>query len=70
LEELLKYSVENKRKFDIVAALGMVLLGDEELYGVTPKTSTTTTSSWRDIGYYYENGVKRFGVIPVNYDEN
>jgi len=30
LDELIRYSYENKRKFDIVAALGMVLLAEEE----------------------------------------
>jgi len=34
LQELLKYSYENKRKFDIVASMGMCELGDEELYGI------------------------------------
>jgi hypothetical protein len=33
LDELIRYSYENKRKFDIVAALGMVLLADEDTRG-------------------------------------
>ena len=37
LYELSKYSYENKRKFDLVAALGMALLGDEELMGKNTK---------------------------------
>lgn len=37
LEQLLKYSWENKRKFDIVAAFAMALLADEELSGVVPR---------------------------------
>lgn len=40
LEQLLKYSYENKRKFDIVAALSMSELADEELMDVTPTTVT------------------------------
>jgi hypothetical protein len=36
LEQLLAYSDENKKKFDIVAALGMAELADEELTGLTP----------------------------------
>jgi hypothetical protein len=31
INEALTYSYENKRKFDLIAALGMALLGDEEL---------------------------------------
>ena len=33
LDELISYSYENKRKFDLVAAFGMCLLADEELRG-------------------------------------
>lgn len=65
LQELTKYSYENKKKFDLVAALGMALLGDEELMGKIPKTATRTKNEWKDIGYYYdERGMKKFGVIP------
>jgi hypothetical protein len=41
IQELLKYSYENKRKFDIVAAMGMCELADEEMYGKSIKESTT-----------------------------
>ena len=64
IQELLKYSYENKRKFDIVAAMGMCELADEEMYGKSIKESTTH-KEWRDIGYYYdEYGRKKYGVIP------
>ena len=64
IQELLKYSYENKRKFDIVAAMGMCELADEEMYGKSIKESTTQ-KEWRDIGYYYdEYGRKKYGVIP------
>lgn len=36
LDELLKYTYENKRKFDIVASLQMVEIGDEAMTGITP----------------------------------
>lgn len=39
LEQLLNYSYENKRKFDIVAALCMAEIADEELMGITPKAT-------------------------------
>lgn len=42
LEQLLKYSYENKRKFDIVAAMGMTELADEELMGLSPKVQNET----------------------------
>jgi hypothetical protein len=37
LVELETYNQENKRKFDIMASLGMAELADEELSGVVPK---------------------------------
>ena len=36
LNELLKYSYANKRKFDIIASLEMAEIGDEELFGLNP----------------------------------
>jgi hypothetical protein len=36
LTELLKYTYENKRKFDMVAAMGTCEIGDEALTGVVP----------------------------------
>lgn len=65
LEELNNYTVENKRKFDIVAAMGMAELADEELAGNVPKIKEEVVVSTQDIGYYTdENGVKHWGVIP------
>lgn len=67
LQELIKYSYENKRKFDLVAALGMVELADEEMMGKTPKKISQSSNEWKDIGYYKDAfGIKRYGVIPKN----
>jgi len=33
IDELMRYSYENKRKFDIVAAFGICLLADEDMIG-------------------------------------
>lgn len=65
LDELNRYTDENKRKFDIIAAMAMALLADEELQGVVPKITETVKEVWRDIGYYTDDkGHKRYGVIP------
>lgn len=65
LEQLLKYSWENKRKFDIIAAMIAAELGDEDLMGFTPKVSNAIANEWRDIGWYYDSyGNKRYGIIP------
>ena len=44
LQQLLKYSYSQKRKFDIVAAMQMCEIGDEELFGLNP-TKTVDTSA-------------------------
>lgn len=52
LEQMLNYSYEAKRKFDIIAALGCCEIADEELSGVTPTTVNKVSKEWKDIGYY------------------
>lgn len=65
LDELHRYNDENKRKFDIVAAMAMAELADEELSGIVPKKVENQDDEWYDIGYYIdENGYKRKGRIP------
>ena len=65
LEQMLNYSYEAKRKFDIIAALGCCEIADEELSGVTPTNVNKVSKEWKDIGYYIDtDGVKRFGIIP------
>ena len=65
LEQLLNYSYEDKRKFDIVAALGQSEIADEELTGVTPTTINTRNKTWQDVGYYRnDKGYIEYGVIP------
>lgn len=65
LEQLLKYSWENKRKFDIIAAMIAAELGDEDLMGFTPKVSNAIANEWRDFGWYVDTyGNKRYGIIP------
>jgi hypothetical protein len=49
LDELISYSYENKRKFDLVASFGMALLADEELRGRPAKANQTQESL--DLGY-------------------
>lgn len=65
LEELIKYSIENKRKFDIVAAMGMCELGDEELLGLTVQVDKSSPESISHLGYWTdENGIKHYGPLP------
>lgn len=69
LDELLTYSYENKGKFDVVAAMGMAELGDEELEGLKIVATKKEGLAFGAIGYYYENGYKKFGKIPENKNE-
>ena len=41
LDQMLNYTYENKRKFDIIAAMGQCEIGDEDMAGIAPKTNTT-----------------------------
>ena len=65
LDELNRYNNENKRKFDIIASMGMAEMADEELKGIIPRELNVETKSFEDFGYYIdERGYKRFGMIP------
>jgi hypothetical protein len=65
LDELTRYSIENKTHFDIVAALGMVMLAEEEL-GTTVATKTKPKEEediWELPCYYIdEYGHTRYGI--------
>lgn len=66
LDELSRYTDEMKRKFDIIAAMGLCELGDEDMMGVTPRQVESTDDSFQDFGYYIdpETGYRRKGMIP------
>jgi hypothetical protein len=65
LEQLLKYSDENKGKFDIVASMQMAEIADEEISELVPVATKEVQEEFQDIGYYKdEKGYTRFGVIP------
>lgn len=65
LEQLNGYNDENKTKFDIIAALGMVELADQELSGRQPTKIDKEVEEFQDYGYYInDKGYREFGVIP------
>lgn len=71
LDQLVRYNPEKKTKFDIVAALGMALLADQELTGRVPVMVEPEDDSFEDFGYYTdEYGYKHFGIIPKNTQPN
>lgn len=66
LEELQKYNPENKRKFDIVASLGMLEIADQELSSRIPVVAETQEiTKFQDFGYWRDSkGYIHKGVIP------
>lgn len=69
LDELNRYTDENKTHFDIVASLGMAELADEELGSIVPVKVIKQEESnlMQKVGYYIdERGYKRWGLIPTN----
>lgn len=50
LDQMLNYSYENKRKFDIIAAMQQCEIADEDMSGVTPTTVESVKSQWKDFG--------------------
>lgn len=51
LEQMLNYNYENKRKFDIIAAMLHAEIADEELIGIVPVTKRRTAETWRDLNF-------------------
>lgn len=67
VNEMLDYKYDNKGKFDLIAALGMCMLGDEELTlrGMTPKFEREQDKKIKLFGYWTdERGIRHKGVIP------
>ena len=50
LDQLLNYSYANKRKFDIIASMQMAELGDEDMTGIIPASTTQVKNTWKDFG--------------------
>lgn len=71
LDQLVRYNPDNKTKFDIIAALGMALLADQELTGRVPMIVQPVDEEFEDFGYYIdENGYRQWGVIPKQARDN
>ena len=67
LEELTKYSYENKRKFDIVASVGMAEIGDQEMRSWGAVAQKRNNNKMKPFGFWYDDkGIKHYGVQPKN----
>lgn len=70
VDQLLNYNDEQKKKFDIVAAMGMCELGDEELSVRKPEPKDMIDNEFRNIGWYNDSrGYKHYGIIPQTEEE-
>jgi hypothetical protein len=70
VDQLLNYTDERKKDFDIVAALGMAELGDEELSMKKPAEKEPPANQFKDIGWFTDSrGYKHYGVIPKTEEE-
>lgn len=68
IEQLQKFSYENKGLFDIVMAMVMCEIADEDMFDKRAKEGKPA-NTWRDIGYYEdENGNVVFGIMPSEQD--
>lgn len=64
IDQLQRYSYENKGMFDIVSAMIMTEIGDEDMFNTKIKDMTTVQKKRRDIGWYEDETGKHWGVIP------
>ena len=65
LEQLQNYLRENRTEFDLVIAMGLAELADEDKMGEIARKGTRETESLAMFGYYTDaQGIKRYGVIP------
>lgn len=64
IDQLQRYSYTNKGLFDIVSALIMAEIGDEDMYNTKIQTDTEEQKQRSDVGWYQDATGKHFGVIP------
>ncbi len=65
LQQLQKYSYEAKTKFDIIAAMQMAEIGDEDMFNKKVQ-SGNSTNKLSKVGYYIDpvTKIRRFGKVP------
>jgi hypothetical protein len=66
LEQLREYRRNDRRKFDLVIAMGLCELADEELMGTPAQPQQEYKDELKLYGYYIDpaTGRKKFGVLP------
>ena len=70
VQQLLEYSDERKKEYDIIAAMGMCELGDEEMSIRKPEAREKPGKVFQDIGWWTDSrGYKHHGAIPLTTEE-
>jgi hypothetical protein len=70
LEQCQNYNREDRTKYDLVIAMGLCELADEDKIGQLVKKVERTTDHFVPFGYYTdEHGYKKYGVLP-GYEKN
>ena len=65
LEQLRDYQREDRRKYDLVIAMGLCELADEDMFGIAARGEDSPTSEFVPFGWFNdEHGRKKFGKIP------
>jgi hypothetical protein len=66
LEQLQDYNRDDRTKFDLVIAMGLCELSDEDLLGKGAKPPAKLTEGFKLFGYYTDpvTGYKKYGVLP------
>lgn len=65
LEQLRDYQRESRKKYDLVIAMGLCELADEDMFGVAARGEESETSDFSTFGYYVDDhGYKHFGKLP------
>lgn len=69
VKQLQEYSYEMKGDFDVVAAMQMCEIGDQDMMGITPRKQEP--DAWEDIGYWKDStGRMNYGIIPKEQGNN
>lgn len=66
IEQLRDYQREDRKKYDLVVAMGLCELADEDMLGETASTETRESNDLKLFGHYIDSvtGRKKFGVLP------
>jgi len=70
IDQLQRYSYENKGSYDIVSAMIMTEIGDEDMFNTKIKDMTQEKVEHRDVGWYTDDTGKHWGIIPSKSNHN